>query len=292
MSVPTIEEFDRLYPTEDSFINFLIERNIFYKTIDCPNCNKEMKQNINQLAFRCDRESCHGRRISIKIHTFFYKTNLKCKEIFKLAIYWLNEVSIKSAIKLTKFSNKTVCKYYGYFRQLVASSLTEENQKIGGPNITVQIDETKMGKRKYNRGHRVEGIWVVVGIEDKQNGKLFIKEVENRSAQTLNDLIEKYVIPGSNIYTDCWKGYNTLDPKIYNHQTVNHSKYFKEPVSGVCTNRVEGLNSALKRKIPIRNRTKKQITGHLCEYVWRRLNSTNLYDAFVNAIRDIHYDVI
>jgi hypothetical protein len=33
--------------------------------------------------------------------------------------------------------------------------------KIGSPGIVVEVDETKLGKRKYHRGHRVEGVWVV-----------------------------------------------------------------------------------------------------------------------------------
>ena len=33
--------------------------------------------------------------------------------------------------------------------------------KIGGPGITVQLDESKFGKRKYNKGRRTEGHWVL-----------------------------------------------------------------------------------------------------------------------------------
>ena len=36
---------------------------------------------------------------------------------------------------------------------------------IGGEGIMVEIDESKLGRRKYNRGHRVDGILVVGGIE-------------------------------------------------------------------------------------------------------------------------------
>ena len=42
----------------------------------------------------------------------------------------------------------------------------EEICKIGGPGKTVQIDESKIGKRNYHRGHHVEGQWVFGGIEE------------------------------------------------------------------------------------------------------------------------------
>ncbi|KCZ79532.1 hypothetical protein H312_03073 [Anncaliia algerae PRA339] len=38
-------------------------------------------------------------------------------------------------------------------------SVPEEKMTIRGPEITVEMDETKLGKRKCHRGHRVEGVW-------------------------------------------------------------------------------------------------------------------------------------
>ena len=37
---------------------------------------------------------------------------------------------------------------------------------IDGENIFVQIDECKLGKRKYYCGHAVQGAWVLGGVED------------------------------------------------------------------------------------------------------------------------------
>ncbi len=33
--------------------------------------------------------------------------------------------------------------------------------RIGGPGHVVEIDETKIGKRKYNKGRLVEGQWIL-----------------------------------------------------------------------------------------------------------------------------------
>jgi len=38
-------------------------------------------------------------------------------------------------------------------------------QKIVGPEKTVEIDETKLCRRKYNRSHPVKGQWVFGGVE-------------------------------------------------------------------------------------------------------------------------------
>ena len=45
-------------------------------------------------------------------------------------------------------------------------TMLQKIDKIRGPGKTVQIDESKVGKRKYHRVHRVEGQWVFGGIEE------------------------------------------------------------------------------------------------------------------------------
>jgi hypothetical protein len=52
--------------------------------------------------------------------------------------------------------------------------ISQEDCKIGGNGVIVEIDESKFGKRKYNRGHRVDGVWVVGGVELTPQGKCFL----------------------------------------------------------------------------------------------------------------------
>lgn len=293
MTIPSITQFNELFPNEQSANQYLQDRNVFYTTYKCAGCGEEMKRNPTSDDFRCYRRSCskRGNRISGRRGTFFYASSISTVDILRLAQLWLAKVPAVSCINLTGQSSHTICHYYQHFRQLVSSALKEEDQVIGGPGVVVEIDETKLGKRKYNRGHRVDGVWVVVGIERKENGKIFLVPVQDRSALTLRQIISDHVYPNTIVHTDMWRGYQNLEDFGLTHLTVNHSKTFKDPVSMACTNTVEGLNSGLKRRIPIRNRIEEGIEFHLGEYVWRRQNATRLFDAFCDALRDIHYEL-
>ena len=119
---------------------------------------------------------------------------------------------------------------------------------------------------------------------------MFAAKVDNRSAETLLALIQRHVLPGTTIITDCWKGYKSdgLIELGMLHTTVNHSLHFVDPTTGAHTNGIEGTWSAMKVSIPKRKRTEKDIEPCLFEYVWRRNNQGNLWASFIIAIKDIY----
>ena len=100
---------------------------------------------------------------------------------------------------------------------------------IDGEKIIVEIDESKFWKRKNNKGHEVDGVWVLGLVERTKNKKILFIPVQNRSKNTLTPIILRYVKKGSIIYTDKWKGYRDLS-KYYIHLTVDHSKKLKIPI--------------------------------------------------------------
>ena len=103
----------------------------------------------------------------------------------------------------------------------------------------MEIDEAKFGKRKYNRGGMVAGMWVLGGIERHTDDCFLVTCPNNKRDQlTLIPIIKEFVQPGTIIITDKWKAYINLERHGYIHLDVNHSRNFVDPATGAHTNTV------------------------------------------------------
>jgi len=217
--------------------------------------------------------------------------HLNVGDTLLLGYLWLAGVSYTSAQLMSAHSPNTIVDYYRFFRELVADSFDDEDWKIGGEGIIVEVDESKFGKRKNHRGHHVEGAWVVGGIERTPERKFFVRVVERRDFETLVDVLADHLLPGTILHTDCWKGYLGIDEKLQvEHRTVNHSRFFADPESGVHTNSIEGKWAALKRKITLRGRDKGQLPSYLFEQIWRGRNEQSLWEGFLRALKDVYFE--
>ncbi|KII67307.1 hypothetical protein RF11_07731 [Thelohanellus kitauei] len=74
-------------------------------------------------------------------------------------------------------------------------------RRIGGKGCTVEKDEVKFGKRKYNRGSLVDGVWVL-GRICRETKECFQIPVPKRNRETLLPFICDNVLPGTTIITD------------------------------------------------------------------------------------------
>ena len=238
--------------------------------------------------WRCTTRRC-SKQTSIRANSFFSRSRLPCCKILMMS-YWIHHMKTVHLCTVTGLSPNTVCDFQKYLRQLVAGSLQEVDTIIGGEGVTVELDESKLGKRKYHRGHHVEGVWVLGGIEITPQKRMFIVPVPDRCAETLVEVIRQHVLPGTTVNTDLWRGYNTLCDYGYVHNTVNHSRSFVNPVSGTHTNSIEGAWSGLKQHLAPQQRTQEDMHNRLGEYLWRRQNKGRLWFAFIEALRNTNYD--
>jgi len=107
----------------------------------------------------------------------------------------------------THTSKETVADWLSYCRE-VTTAWCEKHQserKLGGEGVVVEIHETKIGKRKYNRGRLFEGSWIIGMVEIipgdvPLRGGEFRMEIcpDNcRNADTLLPIIKKHVDIGT-----------------------------------------------------------------------------------------------
>jgi hypothetical protein len=78
-----------------------------------------------------------------------------------MTIQYLDIPFLIGKFSLLLFNLCFYCSRYNYCREIVTADFMERQDlrgKIGGEGSIVQIDESKFGKRKYNRGRIIEDI--------------------------------------------------------------------------------------------------------------------------------------
>ena len=164
--------------------------NIIGKERLCPMCDGEMRlarceDRSDLFKWKCRRQEKgkrHKTAISIRKGSWFEKSKMTLEEILKLTYWWcqdLDQAQIKQELGLAK---STGVDWDSFCREVCEFTLLESRGRLGGEEKIVQIDESKFGKRKYHRGHHVEGQRVFGGIEQNSR-KCFLMVVEKRMKQ-------------------------------------------------------------------------------------------------------------
>ena len=136
---------------------------------------------------------------------------------------------------------------------------------LGGPGVIVQIDESLFRYKPkvellymipiiiccnqiyfifQNRGPPRSQIWVFGMVDVSHIPALgYMQTIPQWDARTLLPIIQQHVRPGTIVWSDEWQAYNRvqqLNP-VAQHQTVNHSITFVDPVTGVHTQNAESF---------------------------------------------------
>ena len=92
-------------------------------------------------------------------------SKLSIAKILALSYAWVHKYTVSQAVHGTSLddettSSETVIDWYNYCREVCAYKVMKHHAgPIGGEGTTVEIDESKFGKMKYNRGRYIEGQW-------------------------------------------------------------------------------------------------------------------------------------
>ena len=149
----------------------------------------------------------------------------------KLIEHFVLGATARATSQVVDVNVKTATAFFMRLRQLIASN--RPSYELSGE---VEADESYFGSvRKGKRGRGAAGKVAVFGLL-KRGGKVHTAIIANAKTETLLPIIHENGTPDSIMYTDYFRGYNTLDVSDFHHRRVNHSKLFakgKNHINGI-----------------------------------------------------------
>lgn len=154
------------------------------------------------------------------------------------------EISTRKIASQLGIAYNTAYKGITTIRMSILAHTNDCDLLLGGE---VELDESYFGgRRKGKRGRGAAGKVPVFGILER-DGLVIVNVVPDVRADTLLELTVKKVRRGSVVYTDKYRGYDSLMFCGYRHLQVNHSKYFSR--GKVYINGLEGFWSFAKERL-------------------------------------------
>nr|XP_022905831.1 uncharacterized protein LOC111417704 [Onthophagus taurus] len=203
-----------------------------------------------RVSIRKQKKRKCAKSVALRKDTFFEHSKLEIRQILGFVYLWVEKTPVTLIAKITKMSLPTASGWASFCKEVLLDKYLLYPEKLGGPGSIVEIDESKFGRRKFHRGHPVEGKWVFGGYEG-ETGRVFMEIVEERTPDTLVPIIQKWILPGTIIISNYWKAHNCLERNGYVDLKVNHSITFKDPES---TSR----------------HTENQLPGKLAQYIFHK----------------------
>ena len=276
-------DLHEIFSNEIEAVKFCFNHNLIDQNRICGNHEKPaqmfLSSNSNFKCSLCYQCPLCNKKESIFKNSIFTRSKLPIGVILKIIYYWVYEYSCSSTMKECNLSDHTVTNFFQTLQDMCEDFNNNFfTDKIGGPNMNVQIDETLMSKRKYNKGRLLSDVWIFGGICQETN-EVFATIVKDRSQNTLMPLIHKYIKEFSIIHSDNWKSYIHINelPTIYQHYTVVHNENFVDPITGSNTQKCERMWRELKKiKKRYEGIPRHRINSHLQEFIFR--HNTNLKD--------------
>lgn len=288
-------------------IEWLMTKSVLKSDVFCLTCGATMvltkkERNINSFVWRCRKRTAvdaHDTERGILKDSFFEDARIPLRRLVMLIYEFGYETPVERASKKIGISLHTTIRWFKKVRRLFSKKISQSQFLFGGETSIVQIDESKFLKLKNNRGNPTGNmnlkLWAF-GMYDTQYKYVFLKLVTNRKQETLFPIIRNNVLPNSEIWSDEFAPYtggpnypyNMPSPLAllgpYTHKVVNHSVCFKDPLTGVHTNAIEGCWSGAKKKFKSMNgTTETELQSYIDEFVCRK-NFLGSEDIFISII--------
>lgn len=285
----SLVELFREFPDDATAEAWFIGRRWPDGNICCPECgslNVQTGAKHKTMPFRCREKAC-GKRFSVRTGTVMQSSNLGY-QVWIIAMYMLT-TNLKSVSSMKLHRDLAITQKSAWhlaMRIRKAQQVTSNSQGVGGGMAfegPVEADESyfggkernKHGSKKRRQGRGSVGKSAVVGIKDRDTGKISAAHFEKVRADTLKPFIRARVRSGAQLFTDDAPLYKAFRP-YYRHSSVNHTagEYVRQ---GVHIQGVESFWAVMKRayKGTFHKLSKKHLGRYVDEFSAKH-NTRNL----------------
>ncbi|XP_023233574.1 uncharacterized protein LOC111633267 isoform X2 [Centruroides sculpturatus] len=295
--------FSQYFPTEDAaqkfchLVGMVPHPDLSGFIPPCPQCGGAMEKKLDQsekfgYIYRCVklkekekkrrrtggfvwRAKCTG-GLSSTQNTFFEGSKLSAKKVLMLIYAWIIEQPVTLAARECGVAIQTAVDWFNFCREVAEVFVSQQQDiKIGGEGLHVEIDETFTRRRKYNRGRVTKGHQLIIfGAYCRETRELMYWHVDNKSRRVLWSHMHRYIAEGSIIVSDSapqYRGCTTMG--FSDHKTVNHSqqgpgRFVDIDDPEAHTQNIECRHRWLKKSIKSL-RTDRSLQSYACTYVYR-----------------------
>ncbi len=206
----------------------------------CPNCGRSNPYHLFSGRYRCRR--C---RSDFNLFSGRWLSSVRlppAQWLWMIKLFDL-EVSTRRAAYELDISYPTALRAMDAIRNAIIDNSQVPKELEG----EVEMDESYFGgTRKGKRGRGAAGKVPVFGIIERK-GRVWVQPVKDVTADTLMGATVRKVRHGSLVYTDKWRGYDSLMLYGYSRKVINHSKHFVR--QNVHINGMEGFWSYAKQRL-------------------------------------------
>ena len=233
-----------LFSDPEDGVEFLKDMGLIPSSMVCCKCGSQMSGCFNtnrrdDYRWRClsitSAYACSD-STPIRHGSWCQQCNLNFMEVLFLTYGVVRLVPTHTVQQEHQFCSATITDWAKLCQGAMLGYVLCVSQKIGGPNKTVEIDDSKFGRCKYNRGNAVKGQWVFGDVE-RDPGKTFLVPIPDRTVYTLMGVLLDQIEPGITVTSDCCSAYRDIETYNYTHQTVNHTIGFVDVLTGLIRKR-------------------------------------------------------
>jgi transposase-like protein len=220
--------------------------------VTCPACgHKEHYYLKTQKRWKC--KDCN-RQFTVKLGTIFEDSPIPLNK-WLVALWMLvncrNGVSSYEVHRAIGITQKSAWFVLHRLRLALQGSGIV---KLGGPDSTVEVDETLIGgkarnmhaKERRRKGVKDLGAKAMVMGAIQRGGKVYAQVVADRKKDTIKDVIFPVIEQGTELHTDEFPAYiYAARDAAFEHKVINHLEKYVD--GNVHTNGIENFWSLLKR---------------------------------------------